>query len=92
MPTQKNEVSALLIDLTSIPKECRMCKILKELPASEKDALLLVIKKMQEKNTTQHGRSQHTYSYSWLADVLKKHGFVIEKKDVRKYLTGKCNC
>lgn len=92
MPTQKNEPSALLVELTATHKNCRMCEILQALPTTEKDALLLVIKKMQDKNLTQHGRSQHSYSYSWLAGVLTKHGFAIEKKDVMKYFRKNCEC
>ena len=92
MPTSKNEPSSLLVDLSVNHDECRMCKILEELPASERDALLLVLKKIIEKNTTQLGRSQHFYSYRWLAEVLTKHGFKIDKKDVRKYAIGKCSC
>ena len=92
MPTHKTEPSALLIELTTDLKPCRMCQVLEKLPASEKDALLLVVKKMREKNATQHGRSQHTYSYAWLANVLTKHGFPLERKDVRNYVTGKCEC
>lgn len=92
MPAQKPEPTSLLVELSATPKECRMCKILEELSPPERDALLSVLKKMKEKNLTQKGRSQHYYSYRWLAELLTKYGFTIEKNDVRKYLIGKCDC
>ena len=92
MPTSKKETNGLLFDLTSATVDCRLCVILKELPVTERDALMAVIAKMKTKNATKHGRALHTYTYRWLADVLTKHGFAIQQKDVRNYFKKECDC
>ena len=92
MPTLKKEKNGLLEDLQSFDTGCRMCQILLALPVSERDALMLVIDKMKKKNSTKEGRSSHTYTYKWLAEVLSKHGFAILRKDIARYFVGKCDC
>lgn len=93
MPSTKDAFeSSLLHELQSVTDECRMCEILRQLPPKEKDALLVVIKKMKEKNATKQGRAKKTYTYRWLAETLTKHGFSVDRRDVRNYMTGKCDC
>jgi len=92
VPTLKKETNGLLSELQSYNTECRLCLILKELPSSERDALMEVIGKMKTKNATKEGRAKHSYTYRWLSEVLTKHGFEIDLKEIRKYFAGKCDC
>lgn len=92
MPALNTTKKSLLTELQSMTDECRMCQILRELPDSERDALLVVIKKMKEKNSSKEGRSKHNYTYRWLANTLTSHGFDIDLKGVRRFMSGKCKC
>ena len=86
--------NGLVADLLSrapsnVKMECAFTRIVSSLPDDERTAVENALERV--KNDTGEGRAR-VYSYTWLADVLKKNGHPISSSTIARHGTGKCNC
>lgn len=79
----------LMREPASVKMECGFTRIYQALGDKEKAAVDAALERI--KNDTGAGRAK-VYSYSWLAEVLKKNGYSISSSTIARHMTGKCSC
>jgi hypothetical protein len=79
----------LLREPSSVKFTCSFTRILQSLDDKQKDAVNGALEKIKADNGV--GRAK-VYSYSWLAEVLKKNGYPISSSTIARHMTGKCGC
>jgi hypothetical protein len=68
---------------------CAFTRLLAALSDEERTAVENALERV--KTDTGEGRAR-VYSYTWLADVLKKNGHPISSSTIARHVTGKCSC
>lgn len=79
----------LMREPSNVKMECGFTRIYQALDEKEKTAVDAALERI--KNDTGAGRAK-VYSYSWLAEVLKKNGYSISSSTIARHMTGRCNC
>lgn len=79
----------LMREPSNVKMQCGLTRIYLSLSDKEQAAVDAALERIQNDNGA--GRAK-VYSYSWLAEVLKKNGHQISSSTIARHITKRCGC